>query len=181
MDNENLQVLCSISITHNHSVTVLFIKQSFEDFDYISGSFDYRVTEESLMDRLGTNMHEACLQIDKECRSVETSIDLFCCSLLLLASLLCCSSMYAGIRLSQNVSITESLKSMIFLSHNSNYSCIIKYNMTGSLQFTVLQTKSSLFKMHTSLTRSYQITSCISLKELIIHTIIIKMSYPQLL
>ena len=34
----------------------------------VAGSFDYRVTEESLMDRLGTNMHEACLQIDKECR-----------------------------------------------------------------------------------------------------------------
>ncbi|XP_061361497.1 uncharacterized protein LOC133305331 [Gastrolobium bilobum] len=33
-----------------------------------SGSFDYRVTVESLMDRLDTNMHEACLQIDKECR-----------------------------------------------------------------------------------------------------------------
>ncbi|WVZ10334.1 hypothetical protein V8G54_014864 [Vigna mungo] len=33
-----------------------------------SGSFDYRVTLESLMDRLDTNMHEACLQIDKECR-----------------------------------------------------------------------------------------------------------------
>ncbi|KAJ1433398.1 Serine aminopeptidase, S33 [Sesbania bispinosa] len=33
-----------------------------------SGSFEYRVTQESLMDRLNTNMHEACLQIDKECR-----------------------------------------------------------------------------------------------------------------
>uniref|UniRef100_A0A0R0GAS6 Serine aminopeptidase S33 domain-containing protein n=1 Tax=Glycine max TaxID=3847 RepID=A0A0R0GAS6_SOYBN len=33
-----------------------------------SGSFDFHVTEESLMDRLGINMHEACLQIDKECR-----------------------------------------------------------------------------------------------------------------
>ncbi|XP_057447511.1 uncharacterized protein LOC130739274 [Lotus japonicus] len=33
-----------------------------------SGSFDFRVTEEILMDRLGTNMHEACLHIDKECR-----------------------------------------------------------------------------------------------------------------
>ncbi|KAG5116730.1 hypothetical protein JHK84_042843 [Glycine max] len=32
------------------------------------GSFDFHVTEESLMDRLGINMHEACLQIDKECR-----------------------------------------------------------------------------------------------------------------
>ncbi|KAJ1400676.1 Serine aminopeptidase, S33 [Sesbania bispinosa] len=33
-----------------------------------SGSFEYRVTLESLIDRLNTNMHEACLQIDKECR-----------------------------------------------------------------------------------------------------------------
>ncbi|KAB1209338.1 hypothetical protein CJ030_MR6G016559, partial [Morella rubra] len=32
------------------------------------GSVCYRVTEESLMERLSTNMHEACLQIDKECR-----------------------------------------------------------------------------------------------------------------
>lgn len=32
------------------------------------GSSDYRVTLESLLDRLNTNMHEACLQIDKECR-----------------------------------------------------------------------------------------------------------------
>ncbi|KAK4415692.1 hypothetical protein Salat_2676600 [Sesamum alatum] len=29
---------------------------------------DYRVTEESLMERLNTNMHEACLSIDKRCR-----------------------------------------------------------------------------------------------------------------
>ncbi|KAK7329681.1 hypothetical protein VNO77_23856 [Canavalia gladiata] len=33
-----------------------------------SGNFEYRVTLESLMDRLDTNMHEACLQIDKDCR-----------------------------------------------------------------------------------------------------------------
>ncbi|XP_027333853.1 uncharacterized protein LOC113848501 isoform X1 [Abrus precatorius] len=33
-----------------------------------SGKFEYRVTVESLMDRLDTNMHEACLQIDKDCR-----------------------------------------------------------------------------------------------------------------
>ncbi|XP_057421331.1 uncharacterized protein LOC130715269 isoform X2 [Lotus japonicus] len=32
------------------------------------GSFIFRVTEDSLMDRLNTNMHEACLQIDKDCR-----------------------------------------------------------------------------------------------------------------
>ncbi|XP_061374623.1 uncharacterized protein LOC133316849 isoform X2 [Gastrolobium bilobum] len=43
-------------------------KDSFIDVKKRSGSFDFRVTEESLMDRLGTNMHEACLQIDKECR-----------------------------------------------------------------------------------------------------------------
>ncbi|XP_010478358.1 PREDICTED: uncharacterized protein LOC104757323 isoform X1 [Camelina sativa] len=29
---------------------------------------DYRVTKESLMERLNTNMHEICLKIDKECR-----------------------------------------------------------------------------------------------------------------
>ncbi|RDX61560.1 hypothetical protein CR513_60199, partial [Mucuna pruriens] len=33
-----------------------------------SESFDFRVTEESLIDRLDTNIHKACLQIDKECR-----------------------------------------------------------------------------------------------------------------
>ncbi|KAI5399881.1 hypothetical protein KIW84_064996 [Lathyrus oleraceus] len=32
------------------------------------GSSDYRVTLESLLDRLDTNMHGACLQIDTECR-----------------------------------------------------------------------------------------------------------------
>jgi len=34
----------------------------------VAGNFEYRVTLESLMDRLDTNMQEACLQIDKECR-----------------------------------------------------------------------------------------------------------------
>ncbi|MED6174012.1 hypothetical protein PIB30_064925 [Stylosanthes scabra] len=43
-------------------------KDGFIDVTRRSGSFDYRVTEESLMDRLGTNMHEACLNIDKDCR-----------------------------------------------------------------------------------------------------------------
>ncbi|KAA8523256.1 hypothetical protein F0562_009679 [Nyssa sinensis] len=33
-----------------------------------TGQVYYRVTEESLIDRLNTNMHEACLLIDKECR-----------------------------------------------------------------------------------------------------------------
>nr|ACJ85264.1 unknown [Medicago truncatula] len=77
-------------------------KDGFFDVKRSSGKLDYRVTEESLMDRLGTNMHEACLQIDKDCRS---------------------------------------------------------------LQFMVLLTKLSRFKMHMSLLRSYQITSYISLKS----------------
>lgn len=42
-------------------------KDGFIDV-YKSGKFLYRVTEESLMDRLNTNMHEACLQIDSGCR-----------------------------------------------------------------------------------------------------------------
>ncbi|KAL3535599.1 hypothetical protein ACH5RR_004060 [Cinchona calisaya] len=33
-----------------------------------AGDVQYRVTAESMMDRLNTNMHEACLLIDKECR-----------------------------------------------------------------------------------------------------------------
>ncbi|GKV13995.1 hypothetical protein SLEP1_g24935 [Rubroshorea leprosula] len=32
------------------------------------GVIQYRVTKESLMDRLSIDMHEACLKIDKECR-----------------------------------------------------------------------------------------------------------------
>jgi pimeloyl-ACP methyl ester carboxylesterase len=33
-----------------------------------AGKSGYRVTEKSLMDRLSTDIHEACLKIDKECR-----------------------------------------------------------------------------------------------------------------
>lgn len=33
------------------------------------GKFQYRVTEESLMDRLTTNTHATCLLIQKDCRS----------------------------------------------------------------------------------------------------------------
>ncbi|XP_059633123.1 uncharacterized protein LOC132275932 isoform X2 [Cornus florida] len=43
-------------------------KDGFIDVKNRSGEVDYRVTEESVMDRLNTNMHEACLKIDKECR-----------------------------------------------------------------------------------------------------------------
>ncbi|KAJ4708661.1 Alpha/beta-Hydrolases superfamily protein [Melia azedarach] len=45
------------------------IKQDgYIDVKNTIGDVEYRVTEESLMDRLNTNMHEACLHIDKECR-----------------------------------------------------------------------------------------------------------------
>ncbi|RYR30144.1 hypothetical protein Ahy_B01g054972 isoform D [Arachis hypogaea] len=43
-------------------------KDGFIDVKNKSVNFNYRVTEESLMDRFGTNMHEACLNIDKDCR-----------------------------------------------------------------------------------------------------------------
>lgn len=43
-------------------------EDGFIDVKNRQGSVQYTVTEESLMDRLSTNMHEACLQIDKECR-----------------------------------------------------------------------------------------------------------------
>ncbi|KAF8034132.1 hypothetical protein BT93_C0415 [Corymbia citriodora subsp. variegata] len=43
-------------------------EDGFFDVKNKSGTISYRVTLESLMDRLNTNMHEACLQIDKNCR-----------------------------------------------------------------------------------------------------------------
>lgn len=45
------------------------IKQDgFFDVKAKTGEVMYRVTEESLMERLGTNMHEACTSIEKSCR-----------------------------------------------------------------------------------------------------------------
>ncbi|KAI3790058.1 hypothetical protein L2E82_02871 [Cichorium intybus] len=43
-------------------------KDGFIDVKAKTGEVLYRVTEESLMDRLNTNMHEACLRIDKDSR-----------------------------------------------------------------------------------------------------------------
>ncbi|KAM0969822.1 hypothetical protein FF1_018032 [Malus domestica] len=43
-------------------------KEGFIDVKNKSGAVSYRVTEDSLMDRLSTDMHKSCLQIDKECR-----------------------------------------------------------------------------------------------------------------
>lgn len=39
-------------------------------FFLFTGKFEYRVTEESLMDRLSTDTHAACLLIHPDCRSV---------------------------------------------------------------------------------------------------------------
>uniref|UniRef100_A0A2N9EPN9 Serine aminopeptidase S33 domain-containing protein n=1 Tax=Fagus sylvatica TaxID=28930 RepID=A0A2N9EPN9_FAGSY len=43
-------------------------EDGFIDVMNKTGSVEYRVTEESLLERLNTNMHDACLQIDKQCR-----------------------------------------------------------------------------------------------------------------
>lgn len=43
-------------------------KDGFIDVKNKAGQFNYRVTEEGLMDRINTNMQEACVAIDKECR-----------------------------------------------------------------------------------------------------------------
>ncbi|GLT47806.1 hypothetical protein SLA2020_214680 [Shorea laevis] len=43
-------------------------KDGFLEVKNKRGGVQYCVTEESLIDRLNTNMHEACLKIDKECR-----------------------------------------------------------------------------------------------------------------
>ncbi|KAK9099326.1 hypothetical protein Syun_026371 [Stephania yunnanensis] len=37
--------------------------------ELLAGKDQYRITEESLMDRLSTDMHAACLSIEKSCRS----------------------------------------------------------------------------------------------------------------
>ncbi|KAL2501243.1 alpha/beta-hydrolase superfamily protein [Forsythia ovata] len=43
-------------------------KDGYIDVKTRKGEFDFRVTKESLTERLKTNMHEACLSIDKRCR-----------------------------------------------------------------------------------------------------------------
>ncbi|XP_073033531.1 putative uncharacterized protein YDL057W isoform X2 [Primulina eburnea] len=52
-------------------------KEGYIDIKTRTGEVDYQVTKESLMDRLNTNMHEACLSIDKGCRvlTVHGSVD----------------------------------------------------------------------------------------------------------
>ncbi|EOY30430.1 hypothetical protein QUC31_020277 [Theobroma cacao] len=43
-------------------------KDGFVDIKDKTGSVEFRVTEKSLMERLSTDMHEACLKIPRECR-----------------------------------------------------------------------------------------------------------------
>ncbi|KAM5588708.1 hypothetical protein ABKV19_006931 [Rosa sericea] len=43
-------------------------KQGYLDIKDKTGTFDCRVTEESLLDRMNTNMHESCLKIAKDCQ-----------------------------------------------------------------------------------------------------------------
>lgn len=43
-------------------------RDGYIDVKNETGKLEYRVTEESLMDRLSTNMRAACLSIDKDCR-----------------------------------------------------------------------------------------------------------------
>ncbi|XP_073034870.1 putative uncharacterized protein YDL057W [Primulina eburnea] len=52
-------------------------KEGYIDIKTRTGEVEYQVTKESLMDRLNTNMHEACLSIDKGCRvlTVHGSVD----------------------------------------------------------------------------------------------------------
>lgn len=46
-----------------------FVARIWLNFIVFAGKFLYRVTEESLMDRLTTDTHAACLLIHQDCRS----------------------------------------------------------------------------------------------------------------
>ncbi|XP_076937229.1 putative uncharacterized protein YDL057W [Bidens hawaiensis] len=52
-------------------------KEGFIDIKSKKGQALYRVTEESLMEWMNTNMHEACLKVDQDCRvlTVHGSVD----------------------------------------------------------------------------------------------------------
>lgn len=55
----------------NHGVWHLPVLLEATPFPFfVAGKFEYRVTEESLMDRLTTNTLEACLSIHENCRSI---------------------------------------------------------------------------------------------------------------
>ncbi|KAL9294186.1 putative feruloyl esterase [Arabidopsis thaliana] len=63
-----IDVKDGIVITLRFSCTVIRTLVLLSMYWFVTGDSGYRVTEESLMDRLNTDMHEACLKIDKECR-----------------------------------------------------------------------------------------------------------------
>jgi len=66
-----------LSLEHIHIALLCFLLNDHLRTSTVVGNLDYCVTKESLMDRIGTNMHEACQQIDKECRLGENLFDLF--------------------------------------------------------------------------------------------------------
>jgi len=53
------EFICSLFLFHGHLLTSV---------DSNVGKILYRVTKESLMERLNTDMHAASLSISKECR-----------------------------------------------------------------------------------------------------------------
>jgi pimeloyl-ACP methyl ester carboxylesterase len=63
-----IDVKDGIVIALRFSCTVIRTLVLLSMYWFVTGDSGYRVTEESLMDRLNTDMHEACLKIDKECR-----------------------------------------------------------------------------------------------------------------
>lgn len=68
-----------------------FVPSGWLMFDFVTGKVEYRVTEESLMDRLNTDMHAPSLSIDKECR-----LGTFLCTAVYVVSYFCwANSMFA--------------------------------------------------------------------------------------
>jgi hypothetical protein len=55
-------------VSISHLILLVSSSRGHHSIPYFVGSVDYCITEESLKDRLNINMHEACQQIDKECR-----------------------------------------------------------------------------------------------------------------
>lgn len=59
-------LLLCVNLILEMYLTVAWLTVSY----FLTGNFEYRVTEESLMDRLTTNTRVACQSIHQNCRSV---------------------------------------------------------------------------------------------------------------
>ncbi|GJS31233.1 putative reverse transcriptase domain-containing protein [Tanacetum coccineum] len=66
--SENMQPFIVLETLSHVTPPIPKSSSFFADYGMDNGEFLYRVTEDSLIERLNTNMHEACLQIDKDCR-----------------------------------------------------------------------------------------------------------------